>query len=59
MARGLTVGDPPRIRVIARNKGENAIAVLRVFARKPVGEPLTTEEQEAAREALRLLERPW
>jgi hypothetical protein len=39
--------------------GEYAAAVLRVVARKDVGEPLTEQEREAARLALRLLGRSW
>lgn len=49
----------PVIFVRPENPAEYAISVLRVFARKDPGEPVTDEEREAARMALRLNGRDW
>lgn len=38
---------------------EYAVAVLRILARKDVGEPLLEQERESARLALRLLGKEW
>lgn len=44
---------------LPENPLEYGIAVLRMIARKDAGEPLTTEEREAARMACRLHGRDW
>lgn len=45
--------EPPK------NRGEFTVSLLRILARKDVGEPLTGDEREAARLALSLFGHDW
>jgi hypothetical protein len=53
------VVEVPVLRLWPAEPMEYALAVLRLFARKEIGEPLDKNEQEAAQFALTMLDKEW